>query len=124
MSAFETDYAAAGLPIQLEIFGQAITIAAPGAAPGDYTAIAGDEEAAEETTREGRRQVIHRVVTITADPASPFGGIAEPVLHSVVAIGGVEYVLKKVLARSAVAVTFRVERTEACDVRSQRYGRR
>ncbi len=124
-SLFATDFADAALGLLFEQFGEAITIAAPGAAGAtSYTAIVGDEEAKETTTREDRRQLIQRTVTIAADPASPFGGIADPILHSVVTIGGVDYVLREVLARDGVAVVLRVERTEASDLRGQRYARR
>lgn len=123
-SQFATDFAGAALGLLFEQFGEPVTIAAPGAAGASYTAIVGDEEAKETTTREDRRQQIQRTVTIAADPASPFGGIADPILHSVVTIGGVDYVLREVLARDGLAAVLRVERSEASDLRGQRYARR
>jgi hypothetical protein len=68
--------------------GEEITFTPEGGQPATMTALVGNVRIVEKITTRGRHKVSQRDLTICDSPSGPYGGVAQPLLNAVAAIGG------------------------------------
>lgn len=88
-STFDDEFAELALPDLLAEFGVTVTHATDAGVETELTAILGPERSEAETDApDGRRRLVRRDVTITTDPTSEHGGVANPVESDAITING------------------------------------
>jgi hypothetical protein len=107
-------------------FGRAgVTYIDPNIDPVELTAIVGPEESDESAGLDGRSRRRVRSVTISLDPNSPWGGVADPGEHAELEIDGVVWAIAAIEKRTANLATLRVVRVGAVEKSREAYrGRR
>lgn len=122
MSAFDDTMADAGLPSLLTQIGESgVTYTPEGGAGVSLTAIVGDDMVAPVEERGGgTSQTRTRMVTISVDPSSEFGGVASPQRGATVTLSGESWRVTHVNADSASAI-LTVERSAREEVVRRAY---
>jgi hypothetical protein len=121
-SVFETAFAAFAAPSLLEQFGVEVTYSPAGGTAGTLTAIVTAEESRESADPDGRRVVRVRELTVSADPAGDYGGVAAVSLNDTVTIDGTTYAVSQVNAVTDSLITCEITRVE--DMQRSRPGYR
>jgi hypothetical protein len=124
MSLFHDDFADVALPCLLDLHGQAATYQDAGGDPVALTVIAGEEQAVETVEDDGRESERMRDVTLLRDPASAYGGVAEPSLHATLCLHGIEYAVRRIAVLTASYAKLIVTRHATLEISRAKYRRR
>lgn len=120
-TAHEDLYAASALEVMLEHHGESVTYTPHQGAAVAITAVVGAEKI--ETIFEGDRRIKRRkrMVMISVDSSSAYGGVASPALKAAVTIGSLVYAVAEITPLSGAFAQLTCLRPEPMD-RSLRPG--
>ena len=105
-SLFDDMMCEAGVDALFLARGQAATYTpAGGGSPVSLTAIMGHLETEEEIEFDGRRVKLTGRATISTDPTSDWGGVADPALNATLTADGTEFAVARIDAKSANLAT-------------------
>lgn len=120
MSLFDDTMAEIGVAALFEALGDAITYTPKGGAAVSLTGLVGFGEITDHEERGLRKRLI-RDVTITRDPTSEFGGVANPSLTATVTIDGAEYAITEIQAESASMATLVLAEKKQLEITRKNY---
>ena len=124
MSDFEDDLAWAALIVLLDVHGESIVYRDDGGDPITLTAIVGDEQTNEVEADEGEDLERLRHITVLRNPASNYGGIAEPSLTATICAQGQTYAVKRIVVQTASHAKLEVLLRTAAEITRPKFRRR
>lgn len=121
MSFFSEIHGGTGVTLLMDTQGEAVTYTPKGLAAVSLTGLVGDEKLQRNRPERGTTQVRERQITITRNPSSTYGGVAEVQLNAKVTYGGLDYSVKGLGDSPAWGWRLLLERTLAQEIARPEY---